>query len=421
MARGTRYHAPLAGAPGPGVALALRVVEGVRRSAPGRHSLYALVVEGHGRPGAPIKRPTMKDVAALAGVSLRTVSRAMNEDPTVTTAVQAKVRDAVVQLHYRPNLMAKHFRRRGGRSLVIGLLLHDVAEPFLATVHRAVQDVARAHGYDVLAVSGLESPEREREAVERLIARRVEGLIITPADNDHSYLLVEQMSGTAIVFLDSPPNFLAADSVVTDNRKAAARGVRHMLDCGHRRVAYLGFGSGVGTAFFTNRLRHLGYCDALRGRGIPITGSCVFQSLTTELAEQATLGLLTRPDAPTAIFSAQPAITVGAIRALQALRQTGTIALVGFDDFYAADLLVPGVTVVTQDPAKIGTVAAEIVFRRIEGDRSPIREHVLPARLVARGSGEIPFDPGDSRARGGSRRNSGTAQGRLRRAREKAR
>ncbi|HYA44676.1 MAG TPA: substrate-binding domain-containing protein, partial [Acidimicrobiales bacterium] len=180
-----------------------------------------------------------------------------------------------------------------------------------------------------------------------------------------------------------------ADSVVTDNRKAAAKAVRHMLARGHRRVAYLGFGTGFGTAFFTNHHRYLGFCDALRGRGIPVTDAYVRQNLTAKLAEQATMELLTRADAPTAIFSAQPTITVGAIRALQALKQSGTTALVGFDDFDAADLLVPGITVVAQDPAKIGSVAAEILFRRIEGDMSPISEHILPAKLIERGSGEI--------------------------------
>lgn len=336
----------------------------------------------------------MTDVAALAGVSLRTVSRVMNDDPTVSEDRRAKVRQAVTQLHYKPNLTASHFRRRGGRSLVVGLLLHDVAEPFLANVHRAVQDVARANGYDVLAASGLESPEREREAVERLIARRVEGLIITPADNDHRYLQAEQMSGTAIVFLDSPPNFLAADSVVTDNRKAAAKAVRHMLDRGHREVAYLGFGTGFGTAFYTNLQRHLGYCDALRARRIPLNEAYVHQNLTPRLAEEATLEMLTRADAPTAIFSAQPTITVAAIRAIQALKQSETTALVGFDDFSAADLLVPGITVVAQDPVKIGTEAARILFHRIEGDMSQIAQHVLPARLIERGSGEIPLARG---------------------------
>jgi LacI family transcriptional regulator len=333
----------------------------------------------------------MTDVAALAGVSLRTVSRAMNEDPTVSEALLTRVRQAVAQLNYKPNLTASHFRRHGGRSLVVGLLLHDVAEPFEALVHRSVQDVARAHSYDVLAASGLESPQREREAVERMIARRVEGLIITPADNDHRYLQAEQMSGTAIVFLDSPPNFLAADSVITDNRKAAARAVKHMLDRGHRRVAYLGFGRGFGTAFYTNQHRYVGYCDALRRRGITPTDDYACQNLTTQLAEQAALDLLTGPDPPTAIFSAQPSLTVGAIKALQALKQTETTALVGFDDFAAADLLVPGITVMSQDPVRLGTLAAEILFRRIQGDMAPISEHVLPAKLVPRGSGEIPF------------------------------
>ncbi|HXW80610.1 MAG TPA: LacI family DNA-binding transcriptional regulator [Acidimicrobiales bacterium] len=345
----------------------------------------------------------MADVAALAGVGLRTVSRVMNDDGTVSEGRRAKVADAVSQLHYKPNLTASHLRRRGGRSMVVGLIVHDVAEPFNATLHGAVQSVARAHGYDVLALGGLEPPGREREAVDRLIARRVEGLIIvTPGDNDHRYLQAEQMSGTAIVFLDSPPNFLAADSVVTNNRKAAATAVRQMLDRGHRRVAYLGFGSGAGRLFYTNAERYSGYCDALRRRGIPVTDAYVRQNLAEKLAEEATLELLTRPSPPTAIFSAQPALTVGAIRALQALKRNETTALVGFDDFDAADLLVPGTTVVAQDPVKIGTLAAEILFRRIEGDMSPISQHVLPAKLIERGSGEIPPDlqPRRGRARG---------------------
>jgi LacI family transcriptional regulator len=328
----------------------------------------------------------MRDVAALAGVSLRTVSRVINDDPTVADTLREQVRGAVDQLHYRPNLTATHFRRRDGRSFTVGLLLHDVANPFLATVHRAVQDVARAHGCDVLAASGTDDPLREREVVERLIARRVEGLIIMPAGDDHSYLQAEQMSGTAIVFLDRPPAFLAADSVLADNRKGAAKGVRHLLSGGHRRIAYLGYRQST----WTNQQRYQGYCAALRGRGVALDPALVRQDLcTAELAEEATTELLTRPDPPDALFAAQAAITIGAIRALRSVKQSESTALVGFDDFNTADLLEPGITVVAHDPVAVGSLATEILFRRIEGDRSPITEHVLKGRLIQRGSGEI--------------------------------
>jgi LacI family transcriptional regulator len=329
----------------------------------------------------------MRDVAALAGVSLRTVSRFINEDPTVAEALQAQVRSAVEQLHYRPNLTASHFRRRDGRSFTIGLLLHDVANPFLATIQRTVQEVARAHGCDLLAASGTDNPVREREVVERLIDRRVEGLIIMPVGDDHSYLQAEQMSGTAIVFLDRPPSFLAADSVLADNRKGVAKGVRHLLNGGHRRVAYLGYRATT----WTNEQRYLGYCDALRRRGVAIDPGRVRQDLyTAKWAERATAELMTQPCPPTALFTAQGSITIGAIRALRWLKLSHTTAMVGFDDFDTADLLEPGVTVVAQDPVEAGSVATEILFRRIEGDRSPISEHLLKGTLIPRGSGELP-------------------------------
>jgi len=329
----------------------------------------------------------MRDVAALAGVSLRTVSRVINEDPTVADALQAQVRAAVDQLRYRPNLTASHFRRRDGRSFTIGLLLHDVANPFLATIQRAVQEVARAHGCDVLAASGTDSPVREREVVERLIDRRVEGLIIMPVGDDHSYLQAEQMSGTAIVFLDRPPAFLAADSVLADNRKGVGKGVRHLLAGGHRRIAYLGYR----TSTWTNEQRYLAYCEALRRRGVALDPALVRQDLyTAKLAEEATIELMTQPGAPTALFTAQGSITIGAIRALRCLKMSDTTALVGFDDFDTADLLEPGVPVVAQDPVVAGSVATEILFRRTEGDRSPISDYLLRATLIQRGSGELP-------------------------------
>lgn len=329
----------------------------------------------------------MRDVAALAGVSLRTVSRVINDDPTVAKALRAQVRNAVEQLHYRPNLTATHFRRRDGRSFTLGLLLHDVTDPYLANMQRAVHEVSRAHGCDVLTAGGTDEPGREREVVERLVARRVEGLVIMPAGDDHSYLMAEQMSGTALVFLDQPPAFLAADSVLADNHTATGKAIRSLITLGHRRIAYLGYREST----WTNQQRYLGYCDALRARGIAVDPGIVRQELNSaKLAEEATLELFARPDGPTALFAAQPRITIAAVRALRSLKRAETTALIGFGDFETADLLEPGITVIAQDPVAMGSLATEILFRRIEGDRSPICQHVQKGALVRRGSGEIP-------------------------------
>jgi LacI family transcriptional regulator len=329
----------------------------------------------------------MRDVAALAGVSLKTVSRVINRTPTVDPVLVSQVQRAAAQLNYQPNLTASSLRRGDGRSLMIGLMLEDVANPYSATIYRSAEDVARARGVGVLAGSLDEDAERERELAAALFLRRVDGLIIVPAGQDHSYLLNELKMGTALVFVDRPPRFLAADSVVSDNRDGAASGVRHLLEHGHRRIAYVGDLTSIATA--QDRFR--GYQEALREAGLPFDAHLVRHDLhTIGAAEAAATELLTLPNPPSALFSEQNLVTIGTVRALRGTGRQHRTALVGFDDFPLADLLEPGVTVVAQDPAAIGTLAAEILFRRIDGDESPVQEHVVPTRLIERASGAIP-------------------------------
>ena len=332
-------------------------------------------------------RPTMRDVAALAGVSLKTVSRVINMTPTVDPALASQVQRAAAQLNYQPNLTASSLRRGDRRSLMIGLLLEDIANPYSSTIYRSAENVARTHGVGVLAGSLDEDPERERELAAALFLRRVDGLIIVPAGQDHSYLLNEAKMGTALVFADRPPRFLAADNVVSDNRAGAADGVRHLLENGHQRIAYLGDLTSIATA----QERFAGFHDALREAGLVPDHHLVRQDLhTIGAAEAAASGLLTGPNPPSALFSEQNLVTIGTIRALRDTALQHRTALVGFDDFPLADLLEPAVTVVAQDPAAIGTLAAEILFRRIDGDTSPAAQHVVPTRLIERASGAIP-------------------------------
>jgi len=331
----------------------------------------------------------MREVAALSGVSLKTVSRVVNEVPTVAPDLVAKVHAAMDRLGFRPNLAASNLRRGDGRTHTIGLLVEDVGNPFSAAVHRAVEDYAAQRGVFVLGSSLDEDPERERRMVRALVARRVDGLIIVPASNDHRYLVAEQEAGTAVVFVDRLPVPLIGDTVVTDNREASATGVKHLIAAGHRRIAYLGDAESLMTA----RDRFAGYCDAMRGAeaGCVLDPALVVHGLrTTELAGEAVTALLRRDNPPTALFSSQNLITIGAIEALHRARRNCEIALVGFDDFPLAQLLDPGVTVLAQQPAQIGRIAAELLFARLAGDRSPADVHIIPSRLIPRGSGEIP-------------------------------
>ena len=341
------------------------------------------VVEGDGSPG----RPTMRDVAALAGVGIKTVSRVVNDVPTVAPDLVARVNEAAAKLGYRPNLTASSLRRSDRRTSMIGLLLENVANPFSGAVQRAVEEVARARGVLVLTGSLDEDPAQEKNLARALIDRGVDGLLVVPAGTDHSYLVGEQRAGTQIVFLDRNPTLVAADTVRSDHHEGAAGAVTHLIDRGHRRIAYLGDRADVSTA----RARHAGYLAALGAASIGVSHQLIREDLTTsEQAEKETRAVLELPQPPTALFTSQNLVTIGALRALRAAGLRGRIAHVGFDDVLLADLLEPGLTVVAQDPREIGRLAVTRLFARIDGDRSPARTLVVPTRLIARGSGELP-------------------------------
>jgi LacI family transcriptional regulator len=328
----------------------------------------------------------MRDVAALAGVSLKTVSRVVNGTPTVDAGLATRVRRAAAQLNYRHNMTASNLRRGDRRSFMIGLMLEDVSNPYSSSIYRAVEDVARERGVGVLAGSLDEDPVRERELAATLVARRVDGLIVIPAGRDHSYLRDEQEMGMAVVFVDRPPALLPADSVMVDNKAGAVAAVRHLIGYGHRRIAFLGDLTSIATA----QDRYAGYRDTLRQAALTEDPSLVLHDLhTARAAEAAVISLLSGPEPPSALFSSQNLITLGTVRALRACGAQNRIAMVGFDDLPLADMLDPPVTVVAQDVVAIGTLAARILFRRIDGDTSAVEAHLVPTRLIARGSGEI--------------------------------
>jgi LacI family transcriptional regulator, galactose operon repressor len=331
-------------------------------------------------------RATMRDVAALAKVSIKTVSRVVNGESGVSPALARRVLAASERLNYRHNLTASSLRRSDGRSATIGVVLEDVANPFSSALHRSIEDVAVQRGVLVLAGSSDEDEDRERKLVSAFASRRVDGLIIQPSSQDHSYLLTERRAGTAIVFVDRPPAYLDADTVLTDNAAGVRRGVRHLVERGHRRIGYLGDLHTIVTA----AERYRGYVDELADHRIEADEQLVRLDLRgIERAEAAATEMLASPRPPTALFTGQNLITIGAFRALRRLGLHERVALIGFDDILLADLLVPGITVIAQDPVAIGRTAAQVLFRRLDGDRSPTQHHIVLTRMIARGSGEI--------------------------------
>ena len=331
----------------------------------------------------------MRDVASLAGVGQKTVSRVVNGEAGVSPALEARVRRAIEQLNYRRDANASMLRRLGRKTHTIGLVLEDVANPFSSALHRAIEDSARARNVLVFAGSCDEDPSRERELISSFRDRRVDGIIVVPASHDHTYLYAEQRAGTALVFVDRPAGHLDADSVASNNFEGSVAAVEHLVAHGHRRIGFLGDLLSISTA--EQRLQ--GYTRALERAGIAYDPALVRTGLRNpEAAAGAVEALLTRPDPPTALFTSQNLLTIGGVRALRSAGLERRIALIGFDDVALADLLDPAISVVAQDAQAIGRSAAELLFRRLDGDASPRVHHVVPATLIARGSGEI--EPG---------------------------
>src|SRR3954463_15316864 len=284
------------------------------------------------------RRPTMREVAAVAGVSLSTVSRVVNGGTGVRDDLAARVRDAVELLGYRHNLTASALRRADRQSASIGLIFEDVSNPFFSAVHRGVEDVARSRGVLTLAGSSDEVPERERELAEAFGARGVDGLIVASAVQDSSYLLPERHAGVALAFVDRPPRFLDADAVVTDNAGGACAAVEHLIAAGHRRIGFLGDRPDVFTA--AERLR--GYREALASHGIPEDLELVrhprFRGVD---AYETTCELLDGKDPPTALFAGQNLISMAAVRAVHGRGRQHAVALVSFDEIPLADVIRP--------------------------------------------------------------------------------
>ncbi len=330
-----------------------------------------------------MRRPTVRDVSELAGVSPKTVSRVINDDPAVAPATAERVREAIRQLGFHPNAAARSLRV--GRDDAIGLVVENIADPFFAEVSSAVEEAARERGMFVVIASAGYAPENERTVVNGLTNRRVAGLVITPTSGDHSYL-AQSAVRVPTVFVDRPPIGFESDTVLVDNEGGAQLAVRHLIEHGHRRIAFVGDRLHV----YTTRLRYQGFRAALLEAGIPPEDKWIRvdvmgeQSSTDAMAE-----LLDLSDGPTAVFSANARSSLGVVRALH-LRDRTDVAHVSFDDLQGAESLSPPVTAVHQDPRRMGQQAAALLFDRIAGADVPPRRVVLPIKLLVRGSGELP-------------------------------
>jgi LacI family transcriptional regulator len=325
-------------------------------------------------------RITLKDVAALAGVSIKTASRALAGEPGVNVQTLATIKSAAKKLDYRPNRLAQQLR--GGQTThAMALLIGELHNPFYSEVAAGVESVLRPHGFDIFIASTNEDVDTEKHLIENFIERSVEGILILPASQDHFYLENERRRGTPIIFLDRPPVNVLADSVTLDNRKATQDAIEYLFDEGHKNIAVLADAENVWTA----RERVVGVRDAYNSKKIQIDESLIINGVTALDAILETLTrLLALPKdrAPTAILALNNQITIGVISALQKLKQP--LGLVGFDDFDLAEVL--STTVVRHSPFELGRQGALLALDRLENPNRKPSHIVMQAELVDRGS-----------------------------------
>ncbi|HEX4030349.1 MAG TPA: LacI family DNA-binding transcriptional regulator [Terracidiphilus sp.] len=335
------------------------------------------------RVPAAHRKPTMSDVARLAGVGTMTVSRVLSGTVRVSAETAQRVNTAIEQLKYRPNELARAFR--GQRSHSIGLIIPYLYDPFFANCAHAVTTVAKEHGYSVIITTSNENPETEFAEAEHMLERHVDGMVVIPSPFRQTRLSRALFGKTPVVAFDRPVPDPSLDMVLVQNTLGARRIVEHLIEeHGHKRIAYMA----LSRSLFTINTRFLGYRRAMQDAGLEV--DAVFDCNNDEVTLRALKEKLSGKDAPTAILTSNTLATryvLGAIAHL-GVRVPNDIAFAGFDDFDLAEFTSPPLTVVRQPAQEMGRVATNLLFDRIARGEIPYTGNriVLPVEIVLRRS-----------------------------------
>lgn len=323
--------------------------------------------------------PSIKDVAKIAGVSTATVSRVLANHPRIKEETRQRVLDAVEQLNYRPNLIARSLRVQ--KSAKIGLVVSDIRNPFFTAIGRAVEDAAYEQGYSVLMCNTDENPEKEEMYLNLMHDENVAGIIFSPTQQ-FSAGLKSYRSNIPFVIIDRAVKSEQIDMVLLDNVAAAYELVNHLIENGYRKLAGL-----FGNASTTGKERNKGFQKALTEHQLKPVAE-YFIPPRIQQGYDATLSLLDQKNRPDAIFTSNSLLTAGAFQAIRdrKLKVPGDVALVGFDETTWGALVDPPLTLISQPTEEIGRTATELLFQRIEEPTRSPKTVILKGTLIARGS-----------------------------------
>jgi LacI family transcriptional regulator len=329
----------------------------------------------------------MKDVAAMAGVSVGTVSNVLNRPHLVSEDTRRRVQAAIAELGFVRNETARQLR--AGRSRTIAYVVMDAANPFFNDVARGVEDVARAAGIAVYLCNSNQDADREREYLERLREQRVQGVLITPIDPAGPLLTEMPRGGTPVVLVDSHSTDPSRCSVAVDDELGGELATTHLLETGHERIAFVG--GPVSVPQVRDRLR--GARRALTSAGRPAEALVTLETSALVVAEGQRAGerLVGMPSAtrPTAAFCANDLLALGLLQAMTRLGRSvpADLAVVGYDDIEFAEAAAVPLTSVRQPRELLGRTAVELLFEEAAGEPTHLHRHVsFRPELVVRAS-----------------------------------
>lgn len=337
--------------------------------------------------------PTIQDVAREAGVSPSTVSNVLNQRWRQTSKeTRERILEVARRLNYQPNAMAAALRRRSTRT--IGVIVTTILNPFYTAIVRGFQDAARQHGYSTILGNSDDDPEQEREMLNTLRAKQVDGIVIVTTGGCHDTIQHVRDLGVPIVMVDRGDPALNVDTVAVDNTKAAEEAVAYLVGLGHRRIAIV---SGLTSGVPTRAHRLQGYLRGLEAAGLGALES--FQQIMSTSIENGSLAagrLLDLPDRPTAIMATNNFLSIGVVQEIlrRGLQMPRDVSFVMFDDPEWASLHSPGITTVAQPIQEIGARAFALLEGRIQKTRTGGAEDVIyPTTLLVRGSCGAPPKP----------------------------
>jgi LacI family transcriptional regulator len=333
-------------------------------------------------------KPTIEDVAGRAGVSISTVSRVVNQSVPVDPATEARVREAIDELGYRPNLLARSFRRQVTQT--IGLLVPDNSNPFFAEVARAIEDAGFASGYSVVLCNSDLSEVKQDTYVDVLLAKRVDGLILIstgfiPPESGIELMSRVSDAGVPCVVVDRDLGDLPFDQVLVDNHQGGYLAGQYLLQLGHRRIACVAGHRDLAPSAG----RIAGFLQALTAAELSgpdaalVSGNGHYEGGIAAAQE-----LLAKGADFTAVFAFNDLMAIGVIAALQRAgrRVPDDVSVIGFDNILQTAAMFPAVTTIAQPTAELGRRSVELLLERIKNKEAPPQRLVLSTKLIERES-----------------------------------